>query len=213
MHGLIYSIINKHSGKIYIGSTRQKWNIRRSNHWTKLIAGKHHSPHLQNSYSKWSKSGLGVNDIFEFVVIEDNVDLDDLISREQFHLDNAIQRLGSDMIYNSGICADNPRTGLKHTEETKSKIRAAHKNKTLTQEHKDNLSKSLKGRKCPWMEGKRGPMSEEHKQNISKSLSGRKLSESHCEQIRNRQLGKPTGRTPVNGFQKGHTPWNKKSTN
>lgn len=175
-----------------------------------MVTGKHHSPHLQNSYSKWSQSGLGINDIFEFVVIEDNVPLDDLIVREQFHLDSAVQRLGSDMIYNSGVCAANPRTGMKHTEETKAKIRDAHKNKTLTQEHKDNLSKSLKGRKCPWMEGERGPMSEEHKQSISKALAGRKLSESHRKQISDRQIGKPTGRTPPNAFPKGHTPWNKK---
>lgn len=211
MTGCIYSIINKHSGKVYVGSTRQRPNKRRSNHWTKLIKGQHHTPHLQNSYDKWHQSGFEINDIFEFVVVEDNVPLGDLITQEQLHMDAVIRLLGRDMVYNSGLCMDNPRTGLKHTEETKVKISVAHKNKTLTQAHKDNLSKSLKGRDCPWMKGPRGPMSDEHKEKISKALSGRKLSAEHREQIRNRQLGKPTGRTPVNPFKKGHTPWNKKT--
>lgn len=47
----------------------------------------------------------------------------------------------------------NPMYGRKHTQETKSKQSQAHKGKPKSQEHRANLSKTLKGKE-PWNKGK-----------------------------------------------------------
>ena len=47
--------------------------------------------------------------------------------------------------------------------------------KTLTEEHKRNISKAHKG-KIPWNKGKIGIYTEETRMKISESLTGRKLS-------------------------------------
>lgn len=63
-----------------------------------------------------------------------------------------------------------PMRGKKHTEETKNKIRKIRFGTKLSEETKEKISKNSK-RHNPWV-GKE--FSEEHKQNISNSLKGRK---------------------------------------
>lgn len=207
----VYKIVNLINGNVYIGSTIQKPSWRKYCHWSHLKRGKHHNPHLQNSYQKYISEVESINDIFEFITLMLDINIEELIQWEQSYLDKYRKELGKENVYNIGKCVANPRMGQKHSQTTKDKISESHRGKILSQEHKDNLSKAGKGRKTPWMEGKRGPMSDEHKKKISDALKGRVVSEEHKENLRKALKGKPTGRIPPNAFKKGHTPANKKT--
>src|SRR4051812_6278850 len=61
--GGIYEIINRVTGKRYLGSTT-RFRTRRRTHWWNLEAGRHHSARLQAS---WNKHGSAA---FEFVILE-----------------------------------------------------------------------------------------------------------------------------------------------
>ena len=93
----IYCIRNTRNDKRYVGSAV---NIaaRYRTHKYDLRRGKHHSPHLQNS---WVKHGP---DAFEFVVLEECA-VDELIQREQRWMDslspeyNVLPNAGSNLGY------------------------------------------------------------------------------------------------------------------
>lgn len=75
----VYKITNKKNGSIYIGSARflgRRFSVHRST----LESGNHDNLHLQRSYKKYGAEN------FEFDVIE-CVDIDVLLEREQFYLD------------------------------------------------------------------------------------------------------------------------------
>lgn len=58
-------------------------------------------------------------------------------------------------------------SGYKHTEETKKKMRAAKVGRKMSEETKAKIRAALKGKKKP-------TRTEEHKQNISKAMAGKK---------------------------------------
>lgn len=76
----IYRIKNTITGKIYVGSSTNI-NKRWINHKSELLNQIHHNSHLQRS---WNKYG---NENFEFSVIEEVEDFDQLLIREQYYLD------------------------------------------------------------------------------------------------------------------------------
>ena len=76
----IYEVKNIINNKCYIGSSKNI-NNRFYIHKLDLKNNKHHSTYLQNAYNKY---GLKV---FEFNIIEE-CDMDVLIKKEQFYLDN-----------------------------------------------------------------------------------------------------------------------------
>jgi len=111
---IIYQIKNKVSGKIYIGSTknlRGRWNTHRS----ELRNNKHSNTHLQNAFNKYGA------DSFEFTIIEEVSDTEDLLAREQYYLDN------KDPEYNIAPDAEASARGRKLTEEHKRKISESEK--------------------------------------------------------------------------------------
>ena len=59
----VYQILNKQTGKRYIGESVIP-NGRRKDHWTFLKGGKHYNPNLQQDYNKYGE------DAFEFEMIE-----------------------------------------------------------------------------------------------------------------------------------------------
>ena len=71
--GVIYSILNKINGKIYIGQTERLFSRRTTEHKSKLRGQDHRNPHLQNSWNKYGE------DAFEFSILEicDNDKLND----------------------------------------------------------------------------------------------------------------------------------------
>lgn len=110
----IYEIVNLVNGKRYVGSAKnfvQRWYIHRR----ALVAGKHHSRHLQRA---WNKHG---SDAFEFREIE-VCEPQDLIEREQ----QALDRIRPE--YNVATVAGST-LGVKYTDQGRANISAALKGK------------------------------------------------------------------------------------
>lgn len=105
---VIYGILNKISGKYYIGST-VSFSKRKSRHLKLLRENKHHSYLLQK---EWEEG------LFEFIILEKVLGKELLTEREQWWIDN------TNSFYN--ICKiANSSLGIKRTEETKEKVRQA----------------------------------------------------------------------------------------
>lgn len=117
----IYGIINISTFKIYIGSA-VKFNSRCNWHLFALKSNKHHNKYLQRSFNKFG------SDFFIFKVIEYIDDKNDLITREQFWIDE-FMRNGN--CYNLLPTAMS-NLGYKHSEEAKLKISIAKKGKRQT---------------------------------------------------------------------------------
>lgn len=109
----IYRIRNLLDGKVYVGSAvniRDRWRRHRE----RLTKGVNCSPHLQAAWKKYGEAA------FVFDLIEVVERKEDLIAREQIHLD-ALFAAGHH--YNTSPTAGSP-LGVKHTEATRAKRRA-----------------------------------------------------------------------------------------
>lgn len=76
--------------------------------------------------------------------------------------------------------ANQRRTGYHHTTETKRKIGAASRKKTMSNEARTKISKALKGRK----------FSDKHKQRISESQKRSEKTKNHLEQLSQGWIGR-----------------------
>ena len=105
---VIYGILNKVSGKYYIGSA-VNFSKRKSRHLKLLRENKHHSYLLQK---EWDEN------LFDFIILEKVLGKEFLTEREQWWIDN------TNSFYN--ICKiASSSLGVKRTEETKEKVRQA----------------------------------------------------------------------------------------
>lgn len=168
----IYQIKNTVNGKIYIGST-QNFANRKRRHFDLLRRSSHPNPKLQSAINKY-----GI-DSFVFEIVE-HCDIHSLLTSEQRYLDS----LDFDENYNLALIAGSPMRGRKHSDATKTKLKAARakmmfngmKGKSHTVEAKLNMSINTSGEKNP-MFGVQSPMAgknhtEEVKQKISQHHSG-----------------------------------------
>ena len=76
----IYKIENKQNGKVYIGSSKnihKRWK----QHVSELRSKQHHNYNLQNAWHEYGEEN------FEFEIIEIVDDINQLIDREQHHID------------------------------------------------------------------------------------------------------------------------------
>lgn len=130
---VIYAILNIINGKSYIGSAIN-FDRRKKTHLRLLNKNSHHSIKLQNAYNKY-----GV-DSFLFKIIEEIVNVENIIQREQFWLDKLKPE------YNMTLTAGlNSHLGLKRSEETKKKISESLKGRKLSKEHIEAMKKGLTG--------------------------------------------------------------------
>ena len=92
----IYKIVNKTNGKYYVGSSN---NIskRFRDHKRELTFNRHHCIGLQRAWNKYGSNK------FDFVIIENILSNDDLLTTEQKHLDNAMT--DKENCYNSSFVA------------------------------------------------------------------------------------------------------------
>lgn len=99
--GYIYQIRNLLNSAVYIGSIlkrdpRHRWNA----HKRDLRGNYHHSVHLQRAWNKYGESA------FVFEILEH---CNDVLTREQWHLDNRKNNFPADLNYNvcwiAGNCA------------------------------------------------------------------------------------------------------------
>lgn len=124
-------------GRIYIGSSvslKARWK----SHRTQLRQGKHHSAHLQRAWIKYGEVA------FVFEVLEYVPNVAELVVREQSWIDvaGAINPLtGFNMCPIAGSAL-----GVKHTDATKAKIRAAKLGIPHSPETRLAMSAALMGR-------------------------------------------------------------------
>ena len=177
--GYIYMLIDKRNGKKYVG----KHNGLKKDYWSSGLVPNR----IAKKYGK---------DIFERVILEDNIDNDLLNEKEIFY----IKKEGSfSNGYNSTIGGEGgghwiysktqeelkeiakikseKLTGRVFTDETKKKMSESAKNKIFTKKHRENIGKSIKIRGGV-------PHSEETKEKLSKIMSGRK-NKIHSEFMKN----------------------------
>lgn len=131
----IYSIRHRESGKCYVGSA-VNFSKRWSGHRRRLAQNRHHSAHLQGAWNKYGPLA------FEFVVMERVQVLTDLLVREQYWID-ALRVCDRRHGYNVSPTAGSP-LGVKHSAETRAKISAAMRGRTVTDETRARLSASAK---------------------------------------------------------------------
>lgn len=175
----IYSITHLKTGNFYIGSAKN-FNKRWSAHICHLKKNKHHSPYLQNIYNKYGIESLQFN-IIEICPIQN------LLSREQFYLDNLKPRFNTLKIAGSSL-------GHKMTLRARANISSGRKGKQVSTEgllkmkttmQSDSMRKHLSnlalGRVAP---NKGLPMSQEQKLKISIAKKGKPLSDDHKAKIK-----------------------------
>jgi group I intron endonuclease len=172
----IYKIIAP-DGFYYIGSSNnltRRW----SEHSTALKCNKHRNLHVQNRYNK-------TPDGWRFILLEQVVDIYKLEQIEQNYLN-----LHKADEFCMNICTDTfaPRRGVVLSEDTKLKMSAAHTGKKLTREHKENISKSLKGKKRAYR--KRQSPTLETRLKISLSKKKYKYTKTHRDNLRLARIGK-----------------------
>lgn len=178
----IYSISHS-GGRAYIGSAvniRKRWNV----HKHKLRKGEHHSIKLQRAWNKY-----GEHD-FSFHVVEVVEDIEQLIEREQFHIDR-IKAYGEG--FNMSPTAGNT-LGHRHTKETKEKLAKKATGRKPSKETREKMSAALrkrKGEKRPEETCKRisekakgRRLSKETKRKMSEARKGKKKSPEHLKKIR-----------------------------
>lgn len=129
----IYAIVNLVHGGVYIGSSVQVYK-RYDDHVTELKKGVHCNKKLQAAWNKYGE------DNFVLGLIEEVPDKEKLLEIEQYWIDRG-------GYYNIAKIAGAPpnQSGQIRSPATKEKLQRPRK--PLSEEHKENLSKALKGKK------------------------------------------------------------------
>ena len=127
----IYAIVHRESGKCYVGQAKVI-SKRRSQHYSDLRRGRHHSNYLQNSWDAFGE------DAFDFVVLE--LCDTDLTQREQYWADRL------DSVYNSRPAVDS-NAGLRRSSESRARMAAANRGRVTSEETKQKLRSAFLGKK------------------------------------------------------------------
>lgn len=160
---IIYKITNLKNGKVYIGQTTQTLKARMSRHITRALNETHYNYALCNAIRKYKP------DSFKFEIIENVNDKSELNEREMYWIKyyNSTTPSGYNMTEGGGgtngykhkeedkaIMSsmkrgmykkdENPFYGKHHSEEQKAKWRKERSGRTLTDDHKLNISKTRK---------------------------------------------------------------------
>lgn len=131
----VYAILNKVTGKVYIGSS-QRLATRRSQHFSDLRRGSHHSQKLQRSFTKHGETA------FVFFVLEE-CGSERLLSQEQVAIDAFDScRRG----YNVSGHAGAVMRGRKHTPETLQKMRLTRRGRVVSAEVRARIGRAHRGR-------------------------------------------------------------------
>jgi hypothetical protein len=169
----IYKIINTLNNKVYVGSSTNI-NTRWNQHRKSLCSNTHHSVKLQRSYNKYG-------DVFIYELIIECL-VEELLTEEQYY----IELLDSyDNGYNS-IPTAGSNLGMKHTDETKNKLRESSTGNTnrLGMKHTDETKLKIS------IKLKDKPLSDETKLKMSISKLGKKHTDESKLKMREAQIGK-----------------------
>ena len=168
--GLIYISTNKVNGKSYIGKTYDSLECRKSNHkWFAL--NNLYDVHFHRAIRKYGF------DKFEWNIIEDNIDKNDLEEKEVYYVDKF------DTFKNGYNMTIGGEKNYSLSEESKKKISDTHRGKKLSKETKLKISNSVKNlytdeyRKLISIKTKKAMLNPEVKRRLSISHKGHKHSE------------------------------------
>lgn len=145
MNSGVYIIRNSSNGKVYVGSSSDL-KRRRSEHFRDLSKGMHFNPYLQASWNKYGKH------CFQWIVLV-SCNSSELLTKEQRILDNYIENLGWESLYNIQPTV-NSNLGKSYSLEARanmSRARIGNKNwagKHHTVETKAKIAKALLGNNC-----------------------------------------------------------------
>lgn len=131
----IYLITCTANNKIYVGSSAHVHD-RQQKHFSTLKSNKHHNQHLQRAFNKYG------SDFFEFEILETCLNLEDMLSREQYWIDKlraADNNVGFNMCPVAGSCL-----GRNVKEETKKKISQSKLGHSVSVDTRRKLSIALK---------------------------------------------------------------------
>jgi group I intron endonuclease len=148
--------------RYYYGSSKDLAKRQRG-HVAELQLQRHGNRIMQRAWDKYQQCN------FEIVEL---CHIDDLVTREQFYLDQSI----GDPLNMNISSKSTPGFHAKHTDEAKRKIAQARKGRKHTDEAKRKIAQAHKERK-------RSPHSDETKRKIAQTLTGETLSAQHKESI------------------------------
>jgi len=170
----IYKILNKVTGKFYIGSSNNiEYRFRQ--HKANLRHGYHNNSYLQAAWDKYGETN------FEFIVEQKLDTIDRLLEVEDEWIEKT-SCCNREIGYNLQLKS----TGTRHSEETLTKIRSKRNAYVYTDYHRQQISKSLMGNKRTLGH----KLSEEHKQKIAQAGIGRTPTEATREKLRIANTGK-----------------------
>ena len=153
----IYSIKNTINNKIYIGSTRKKDSMaRKYEHWSRLRNNKHCNSKLQRAWNKYGES------FFIYTILEELQDYSyACVTSKEIEYISLIKpfyniktkitagRLGYTMPVSTKNKISKTSKGRLVSDETKALIKQKRATQIITREHKEAISKGMKGKKFP----------------------------------------------------------------
>lgn len=113
--GCIYQIVNSVTGARYVGSSVRSAEKRWSVHKKDLRSGRHHSRHLQRAWNKYGPAA------FTLELLEDDVAPENLLAREQFHIDRLPKNTAYNVCWTAGNCS-----GRECTTTTRQRLSRSH---------------------------------------------------------------------------------------
>jgi group I intron endonuclease len=131
MSGYIYQISCLNTKRKYIGSSSD-FAARKRGHLYLLRKGRHHSIHLQRAYAKYGERS------FVFSVIEHNIPLHSLISKEATYIQQFHPEFNSDMPHPT-------RRGAIQSAACKAKVSAANKGRKRSPQTRLKIKAALLG--------------------------------------------------------------------
>lgn len=159
----IYLIRFEGVDKVYIGSCKN-FNKRIWVHLSDFRIKKHSNKEMQDLFNNFGIEKLRLE------IIEENIEGSKLLERESYYIG----------IYknSTNLCRfGKSHLGIKQTEEVKEKIRKSLLGRKYSPERRNNMSIHRKGVKPK-------PFTEQHRLNISNSLKGIKRGHSkHCKEV------------------------------
>jgi len=116
--GVVYQILNKVNGAVYIGSSSKDGTVRRRRHKKALNENRHYNRNLQKAWNEYGEQS------FVFSILEVVPDGENL-NAEQRHLDhrknNYPEHLNYNICWTAGNCS-----GVKFTEDALRNLRVSH---------------------------------------------------------------------------------------
>lgn len=177
---IVYSILNQHNGKRYIGYTTKGLKARRNKHLWKLRSNTHHNPHLQRAWNRGDR-------YFLWTILDVCSTIEEVTTAEIkwiAHYNTINDTYGYNLTHGgdgAGIMLPETRakisknhvgfSGKKHSSESRDKIRRAKQGKKLSPEHCAVLSACNTGNKHPLFGKKHSP---ETRRKISAALMGKR---------------------------------------